>query len=78
MKENDEFDYVIVGAGSAGCVLANRLSECGKYRICLLAAGGSDSHPITSFREGKGVDHCASAHEPAGETRRERSSQILL
>ncbi|MGI9285888.1 MAG: GMC family oxidoreductase, partial [Pseudomonadales bacterium] len=37
-----EFDYVIVGAGSAGCVLANRLSADGRYSICILEAGGSD------------------------------------
>lgn len=38
-------DYVIVGAGSAGCVLANRLSESGKNHVILLEAGGSDLHP---------------------------------
>jgi choline dehydrogenase len=40
-----KFDYVIVGAGSAGCVLANRLSANPSVRVCLLEAGGKDSHP---------------------------------
>ncbi len=40
--ERETFDYVIVGAGSAGCVLANRLTEDGKHSVLLLEYGGSD------------------------------------
>jgi choline dehydrogenase len=41
----EHFDYVIVGAGSAGCVLANRLSADPAIRVCLIEAGGSDWYP---------------------------------
>ncbi len=41
----DQFDYIIVGAGSAGCVLANRLSADAERRVLLLEAGGTDWYP---------------------------------
>jgi len=42
----NEFDYIIVGAGSAGCVLAERLSANPKHRVCLIEAGPPDSSPL--------------------------------
>lgn len=48
----DTFDYVIVGAGSAGCVLANRLSEDRNVSICVLEAGPADWHPYIHIPAG--------------------------
>ena len=48
----DRFDYVIVGAGSAGCVLTNRLSEDPDTSVCVLEAGPSDWHPYIHLPAG--------------------------
>src|SRR4029079_7837938 len=48
----ETFDYVIIGAGSAGSVLANRLSEDAGTSVCVLEAGGRDWHPYIHLRAG--------------------------
>ena len=48
----ETFNYVIVGAGSAGSVLANRLSEDEKTTVCVLEAGPSDWHPFIHIPAG--------------------------
>ena len=52
-------DYVIIGAGSAGCVLANRLSDDPGTRVVLIDAGGRDWHPLIHIPAGyiKLLDH---------------------
>jgi len=52
-------DYVVVGAGSAGCVLANRLSEDAGACVLLLEAGPPDRHPYISIPLGLGRMHDA-------------------
>ena len=59
----NEFDYVIVGAGSAGCVLAARLSEDPATRVLLLEAGGPDTDPLISIPLGMGKMHEHRMHD---------------
>ncbi|SFO94626.1 choline dehydrogenase [Bradyrhizobium sp. Ghvi] len=49
---SEEFDYVIVGAGAAGCVLANRLTADGVATVCLLEAGPPDRNPFIHLPAG--------------------------
>ena len=51
-RDRTEWDYVIVGGGSAGCVLANRLSADPSKRVLLLEAGGWDRHPLIRIPAG--------------------------
>lgn len=46
MRADETFDYVVIGAGSSGCVVTSRLSEDSQARVLLLEAGGPDTNPL--------------------------------
>jgi choline dehydrogenase len=53
--DSDQFDYIIAGGGSAGCVLANRLSADPFVTVCLIEAGPPDHHWVIKFPTGVGA-----------------------
>lgn len=74
MTTPNTFDYIIVGAGSAGCVLANRLSESGKYSVLLLEAGKPDRNPLVHIPIGWTQISYADSFNWGYETRPEEST----
>ena len=59
----ESYDYIVVGAGSSGCVVANRLSADPKVSVCLIEAGGSNKQPWISIPAGVFVSYANKKHD---------------
>jgi len=51
--KNKDFDYIIVGAGSSGCVMADRLDAGRRHRVLLVEAGGRDNKSLVEYQRGR-------------------------